>query len=885
MKTLGIKRNIIVSIFAVMLLMYGVQGISYAQGDPPTVEAGEINTTLKVSFRDWFDEGDVRSYQIQFRRKDPQGDWITECDVFTERGGAGASWLNAIPGIGSTLADHFGFGGGGGGGSYVTVYFSFTDLEPGTTYEARYRYTGLSECSHNPPNPDPWSAIAEGTTHLVTPPRVDFVDATLAEAVRDALDLDTVGGHIELLKIPEAALAKLTELDYSRKEVSDRYLSFRRKKIANLTGLEHASQLTKLYLGGNEITDIALLARLTQLTTLELGNSEISRPIIDIGELNDPGANQISDISPLARLTQLTTLDLGGNQISDISPLARLTQLTTLDLGGNQISDISPLAQLSQLTTLDLEGNQILDIASLASLALTALDLKGNQIQNITPLAQWTHWEHLTELKLSYNQISDITLLAQLAKSSVTELDLRDNQINDVTPLAKLIHLETLYLWDNPIEDTSPLSTLLDENPDLWIDIRIVTEEGGATITASTLQPLTGITLDGAIVKLTLSSGAFHYDRTIIRPALTISGIPGIGIAKWSEIEILDNLNPKEIEIKLTFNGNNIATDTILTLTVGPRAIENYNGPAYTLEIPVTAVSETELAELSKALVASTDNPLTATTLDGAVVTLRLTSGVYHRRYYDELKVSGIQGVTFGVEEGDDYWGWYWDENGVNWVSDTEITFELAFSGTLDADATLTFTLEPEAIAAYSGPARTAELSVSASTEREVTGELVASPVFPLSAKTLHGSVVKLTLKTKSFKGNFANDYAHLVTTYGIPDVNVGHWGWGSNINIFNKKEAYVLLSFNGNLTTDTTLILSVPSRLIENYKGPTDFSRVTCHCQKGKAGAYIGTLAFDLHGHQQNPTFPERVSCSIRVISSKNRFGSQYRGRQGLLV
>ena len=458
-----------------------------------------------------------------------------------------------------------------------------------------------------------------------------------------------------------------------------------------------------MYLGGNEITDIALLARLTQLTTLELGNSEIPRPSIDLGELNDPGANQISDISPLAQLSQLITLDLGGNQISDISPLAQLSQLTTLDLGGNQISDISPLAQLSQLTTLDLEGNQILDIASLASLALTALDLKGNQIQNITPLAQWTHWEHLTELKLSYNQISDITPLAQLAKSSVTELDLRDNQINDVTPLsllaessitklnlrnnqindvtplAKLIHLETLYLWDNPIEDTSPLSTLLDENPDLWIDIRIVTEEGGATITASTLQPLTGITLDGAIVKLTLSSGAFHYDRTIIRPALTISGIPGIGIAKWSEIEILDNLNPKEIEIKLTFNGNNIATDTILTLTVGPRAIENYNGPAYTLEIPVTAVSETELAKLSKALVASTDNPLTATTLDGAVVTLRLTNGVYHRRYYDELKVSGIQGVTFGVEEGDDYWGWYWDENDVNWVSDTEITFELAF--------------------------------------------------------------------------------------------------------------------------------------------------------------------------------------------------------------
>ena len=247
MKTLGIKRNIIVSIFAIMLLIYGAQGISYGQGDAPTVEAGEINTTLKVSFRDWFDPGSVKSYQIQFRRKDPQGNWITKCNVFSSSGGAGASVLDAIPGIGSTLADHF--GGGGGGGRYVTVYFSFTDLEPATTYEARYRYTGMAECAHNPPNPDPWSAIAEGTTHLVTPARVDFVDATLAEAVRDALDLDTIGGHIDLLKIPEAALAKLTELDYSRKEISDRYLSFRRKKIANLTGLETCLSTHKVVSG------------------------------------------------------------------------------------------------------------------------------------------------------------------------------------------------------------------------------------------------------------------------------------------------------------------------------------------------------------------------------------------------------------------------------------------------------------------------------------------------------------------------------------------------------------------------------------------------------------------------------------------------------------
>ena len=101
------------------------------------------------------------------------------------------------------------------------ISVSFADLEPGTTYETRYRDTNLSECNDNPPNPDPWSVIVEGTTHLVTPPRVEFADANLATAIREALDLDTNGDHIELLKIPEAELGKLTRLDLTANNISD----------------------------------------------------------------------------------------------------------------------------------------------------------------------------------------------------------------------------------------------------------------------------------------------------------------------------------------------------------------------------------------------------------------------------------------------------------------------------------------------------------------------------------------------------------------------------------------------------------------------------------------------------------------------------------------
>ena len=97
------------------------------------------------------------------------------------------------------------------------------------------------------------------------------------------------------------------------------------RQISNITGLEHATQLTELDLRYQEIVDISPLGGLTHLTRLELRG------------------NAIVDISPLAGLTNLTRLDLGRNNIIDINPLAGLINLTSLWLGDNPITDASPL--------------------------------------------------------------------------------------------------------------------------------------------------------------------------------------------------------------------------------------------------------------------------------------------------------------------------------------------------------------------------------------------------------------------------------------------------------------------------------------------------------------------------------------------------------------
>ena len=741
MKTLVVNRNIIVLVFAVMLLISGVQNLSY--GASPTVTAGETNTSLKVSFTDFFFEYDEKAYQIQLRRKSPQGDWITKCSSITL----------VVREIYSRSA-----------GNYV-ISAIFTDLEPGTIYEARYRDTNLRECHDNPPAPGSWSAITEGMTHLVPPPRVEFVDANLATAVRNTLGLDT-GDGVDLLLIPQAELGKLTELGVKR-------------YVSNLTGLEHATQLRRLEFWYSRFIDITPLAQLTQLTKLTLQPSQ---------------GHEIIDITPLAGLTELRELDLSGNEISDINPLAGLTELIELDLASNRISDISPLSGMTQLTTLYLINNQIQDITPLATLTqLTWLFLNINQIQDITPLATLTQ---LTNLYLSHNHIRDLTPLAQL--TLLTRLTLSSNNITDVTPLAQLTNLESLDLTKNEITDVTPLAQLSQRT-------RIYTDsfERGfqpsdiELMTVSSSQPLTAATLNGSSVTLTLLPSGAAYDTSIenIRNALTLTGIDSVTVS--DVIRVSDT----ELKVSFGFTGSLENTAT-LTISFGAEAVSGYEGRALTGAIPVYPEIE---------LTVSSSYPLTAVTLNGSVVTLTLSSGSFstRRNVSSALTISGVTGITFD------------ERTDVDWVSATEVKIALTFDGSIDKDTILTFTLRAYGIARYEASALTAEIPVSASTEVEVTGELVASTIFPLTKATLNRSIVKLTLQNKSYQGSHYDYEEPVVGVFGIPGVKTARMGSDTYLWILNKTEIWVLLSFSGNLDNDVTLTFTVSQSVIKDYNGP----------------------------------------------------------------
>ena len=235
----------------------------------------------------------------------------------------------------------------------------------------------------------------------------------------------TVTDNDAVVNIPDASLRGKVEaaLDKSGGEAITRAematldtLIAQPRRISDLTGLEYATNLTYLYLGGNDISDISHLSSLTRLTVLWLQSNDIS----DISGLSGStsltelylGDNDISDISHLSSLTRLTHLELYNNDVSDISGLSGSTSLTELHLGGNDISDISGLSGSTNLTWLHLGRNDISDISALSNLTdLTWLEISNNEISDISDLSGSTS---LTELYLGDNDISDISAFVQL---------------------------------------------------------------------------------------------------------------------------------------------------------------------------------------------------------------------------------------------------------------------------------------------------------------------------------------------------------------------------------------------------------------------------------------------------------------------------------------
>ena len=318
-------------------------------------------------------------------------------------------------------------------------------------------------------------------------------------------------------------------------------------------------------------------------------------------------------------------------------------------------------------------------------------------------------------------------------------------------------------------------------------------------ITAYASQTLTETTLDESIITLTLSTGVYTQSSSDISHVIQVSGIAGVIFHPSDVVRVSDT----KVTVKLTFDNADFDIDATLTFTVGADAIANYDGPPL-----ITAILVTAVVEERPTITAFATQPLTEATLNGSIIRLSLNNGTYIRSNRDidnAMTVSGIAGVTIGIF-------------GAERVSDTDITFELEFNGNVDTNATLTFTVEADAITEYDGPALIAQLPVTGGRE-----SITVSTAAPLTETTLNGSVVTLTLNGAIYERS-TFDLRDAVEVSGIDGVTF-HW---FDLDRVSDTALTVELTFRGNFDTDATLTFTVGADAIAEYEGPAFTAQLT---------------------------------------------------------
>ncbi|CAL6051645.1 leucine-rich_repeat domain-containing protein [Hexamita inflata] len=220
------------------------------------------------------------------------------------------------------------------------------------------------------------------------------------------------------------------------------------------------SNLTKLDLKFNKISDISTIYKLKNLKNLDV-SSNIIEDILPIRLLKDltildVSFNKITSYN--IALPNLVDLKISCNKLQDQSGLQYSPKLMNLDISETKTTNIEVIPQqLFCLRVLKLSFNNISNISYISNFKyLQSLHLdNNNELQNVKPLKDCTQ---ITELNMSNTSIADIWPL-QFMKNIKT-LDMFKTKVIDLHPLQFLYNLESVSAFRACIIDVTPLSDL-----------------------------------------------------------------------------------------------------------------------------------------------------------------------------------------------------------------------------------------------------------------------------------------------------------------------------------------------------------------------------------------------------------------------------------------
>ncbi|MBN2506890.1 MAG: immunoglobulin domain-containing protein [Verrucomicrobia bacterium] len=292
---------------------------------------------------------------------------------------------------------------------------------------------------------------------------VTFADPNLETAVRDALSIPsdpiTPADLLALveLRVSGRGIANLTGLEWATNLA---ILEANFNAVRDLTPLAGLVNLTEGQFWANALTDASPLRNLTGLHLLNLGSNPVTNALAAVTnmlslEVLNLAFNPLHDVAPLSGLTNLVSLFLWDARLTDASPLAGLTRLRQLDIGGNAITNTyAAVTNMPGLEWLVLSNHLLYDASPLSALTnLLGLYLWDTRLTDASPLVGLTR---LGWLDLGANAITNA--VAVVTNMPLLQfLNLNHNLLYDATPLRVLTNLIRLHLWDTHLTDASPL--------------------------------------------------------------------------------------------------------------------------------------------------------------------------------------------------------------------------------------------------------------------------------------------------------------------------------------------------------------------------------------------------------------------------------------------
>ncbi|CAL6054194.1 Conserved_hypothetical protein [Hexamita inflata] len=279
----------------------------------------------------------------------------------------------------------------------------------------------------------------------------------------EILDLEQMENLLEMNVPPEVweDASNRNLLSFSQEFVQEtEEFTFNQREIKHIYLVSFFTNLTELYLSGNNISDISSISKLKNLKKLYLESNCIEdiSALQSLPDLTHLYLSYNKLTSYTLALPGLVYLSLSGNKLQDKSGLQHSPKLERLDLSGTYTTDLRTIPhQLFGLKELYLLSNNLTEIFHLSNfVGLQRLDLSCNkELQNIGPLKFCTQ---LTQLSISETRVADIWPLQFL--KNLKRLEMQTTKVVDLHPLQYLYQLQRITANCTRIIDVSPLSKL-----------------------------------------------------------------------------------------------------------------------------------------------------------------------------------------------------------------------------------------------------------------------------------------------------------------------------------------------------------------------------------------------------------------------------------------